>query len=176
VLAPGECAPSGAGFASRFLAMIGKSGFALLHAQVCASATCARSRADTAVRAVRYFSRCRPAHQARARRRRSAKQNDTAAGINLRTIENRKLAWADRRPQPTFAAAKGNRCGEWIFSCRSAVRRSLASVVLAGTIREQGFRDFIQGWLIGRRRLASPAAVHRMMSKKAGSNGGRCRD
>jgi hypothetical protein len=131
--------------------MIGKSGFALLHAQVCASATCAGSRADTAVRAVRYFSRCRPAHQTRARRRRSAKQNDTAAGINLCTIENRKLARADRRPQPTFAPRRVTDAVNGSFRVDRLSDARLASVLLAGTIREQGFRDFIQGWLIGRR-------------------------
>src|SRR5262245_20407476 len=42
---PGECAPSGVGFASLFLAIAVKSGFALLHAQVCGGATCARASA-----------------------------------------------------------------------------------------------------------------------------------
>jgi hypothetical protein len=69
----------------------------------------------------------------------------------LCTIENRKLARADRRPQPTFAPRRVTDAVNGSFRVDRLSDARLASVLLAGTIREQGFRDFIQGWLIGRR-------------------------
>jgi hypothetical protein len=91
--------------------------------------------------------------------RRSTKQNDAAA-------------------VSTGAPLKAESLHEGIDRLwRSAARRSAR----VGACRREPFvnkafgTSFTAG-LAGRRRLALPAAVHCMMSKNAGSNGGRCRD